>query len=202
MTSNISDLKRASIIKEATAMFLKHGFKTVSMDKIAQAAPVSKATLYKYFASKNHLLAAVVAELCASLLQTMNEISMDSENVESNLSKLAAAFVDLIFSEEGLATYRLVVSECYDFPELGQLVYDSGPKILLLQLEQYLVKINQFDSGRVSPAYYADAFLSLLKGDLHFQCLLGIKRLPTAIEKKAHINQVVTLYRQGFLDAH
>ena len=43
------DSKRQAIVAGATRMFLAHGFRQVSMDKIAAAAPVSKATLYNYF---------------------------------------------------------------------------------------------------------------------------------------------------------
>lgn len=179
-------------------MFLKHGFNAVSMDKIAQAAPVSKATLYKYFAGKNDLLAAVIGELCTSLLQTMDELSMDSASVEHNLKKIAAAFVDLIFAEESLAIYRLVIAECYAFPELGRLVYESGPKNALMQLERYLEHINTHQHITIPDvAFAADAFFSLLKNDLHFQCLLGIKAPPSAEEKTLLITQAVNLYRQG-----
>ena len=96
MTSDDSNLKRQSIIEGATTLFLKHGFKTVSMDKVAQAAPVSKATLYKYFSSKDFLLAAVIDDLCGDLWQTMHAVSMDSTDVEQNLKKIATAFVDLL----------------------------------------------------------------------------------------------------------
>ena len=203
MTSDASSLKRQSIIKGATKLFLKHGFNTVSMDKIAQSAPVSKATLYKYFDSKNDLLAAVIDELCGSLWQTMEDVPVDSENVEHNLKKIASAFVNLIFSNEGLAIYRLIVAECYDFPELGKLVYETGPKSALSQLEQYLNTINQRDQlNIIDLTFAADSFFSLLKGDLHFQCLLGIKKPPSNEEKKVLINQVVAIYMQGFLYGH
>ena len=195
--------KRQSIIKGATTLFLKHGFNTVSMDKVAQSAPVSKATLYKYFDSKNDLLAAVIDELCGSLWQTMEDVPIDSESVEHNLKKIASAFVNLIFSKEGLAIYRLVVAECYDFPELGKLVYETGPKSALSQLEQYLNTINKRDQVNITDlTFTADSFFSLLKGDLHFQCLLGIKAPPSVVEKKALINQVVAFYMQGFLYDH
>lgn len=203
MTSDANHSKRQSIINGATTLFLNHGFNATSMDKIAQSAPVSKATLYKYFASKNDLLVAVIDELCGSLWHSMEGVPIDSENVEHNLKKIASAFVDLIFSKEGLAIYRLIVAECYDFPELGKLVYGAGPKSALFQLEQYLGGLNQRDQFSITdPAFAADSFFSLLKCDLHFQCLLGIKAPPTIAEKTALINQVVAIYMQGFLYAH
>ena len=200
MASDTSNLKRQNIIEGATMLFLKHGFQTVSMDKVAQAAPVSKATLYRYFSSKDMLLAAVIDELCADLWQTMDEVSMDLSSIENNLKKIATAFVDFIFSEQGLAIYRLVVAECTDFPELGELVYKTGPKTALSQLEHYLAEINQQDNINIPDiTFAADSFFSLLKGELHFQCLLGIKPLPTVIEKEQHINQIVTFFIQGWL---
>ncbi len=199
MASDTRNTKRQNIIKGATVLFLKHGFHTVSMDKVAQAAPVSKATLYKYFSSKDYLLAAVIDELCTDLWQTMGEVSMDS-SIEDNLKKIATAFVDFIFSEQGLALYRLVVSECDEFPELGELVYKTGPKTALSQLEHYLAEINQQDHVTITDiTFAADSFFSLLKGEQHFQCLLGIKSLPSAVEKERHIHQVVAFFLQGWL---
>jgi len=203
MTVKPSDTKRKDIIKGATAMFLMHGFNSVSMDKIARSAPVSKATLYKYFSSKSDLLAAVISELCTVLLQTIDDLSVESDSVEDNLNKIAIGFVDLIFTEEALAIYRLVISECHAFPELGQLVYNSGPQAALELLERYLEKINRYEQISIPDTdFAADAFFSMLKGDLHFQCLLGTKVAPSKLQKMEHINKVVGVYMQGFLYAH
>jgi len=200
MPSDTSRSKRQNIIKGATELFLKHGFHIVSMDKIAKAAPVSKATLYKYFKSKDALLAAVIDDdLCADLWQSMDEVTMNS-SIENNLKKIASAFVDFIFSEQGIAIYRLVVAECYGFPQLGELVYKTGPKNLLSQLEHYLTEINLQQQVTITDVHFAaDSFFSVLKGELHFQCLLGIKPLPTAIEKENHINQIVRFFLQEWL---
>ena len=87
------DPKRQAIIDAATRMFLAHGYRNVSMDKIAQAAPVSKATLYHHFNGKPALLAAAVSDLCTSLLRTMTEVVTESGDVENNLKKIAASFM-------------------------------------------------------------------------------------------------------------
>ncbi|MEF3074953.1 MULTISPECIES: TetR/AcrR family transcriptional regulator [unclassified Methylobacter] len=202
MISKSIDPKRQAIIEAATRMFLAHGYRNVSMDKIAQAAPVSKATLYNHFDSKNALLAAVVSNLCASLLQTMSEAVIDSDDVEKNLKKIAASFMDLFFSEDGMAGYRLFITESRDFPELGQLVYESGALPALTGLENYLRRLN--DDGRFSiadPVFAANAFFNLLKGDLYFPCLLGIRPLPSGDEKNRVINEVIPFYLQGILHA-
>ena len=196
------DPKRQAIISGATHMFLAHGYRNVSMDKIAQAAPVSKATLYNHFDSKNDLLAAVISGLCRSLLQTMTQATIESDDVENALKKIATSVVDLIFAEDALAIYRLVVAESQDFPELSQLFYESGPQAALTQLEDYLRRLNA--SGRFNiadPAFAADAFFSMLKGDLHSRCLLTKTRRPSAEEKKRLVTQVISFYMRGILHA-
>jgi TetR/AcrR family transcriptional repressor of mexJK operon len=197
-----SDSKRQTIIDSATRLFLAQGFRQVSMEKIAIAAPVSKATLYHYFASKDALLAEVIAQVSDSLLQTMSQAVLEVDNVESNLEKIAQSFVELIFSEEGLNLYRLVIAESRDFSGLGQIVYENSCRPILTQLENYLQQLNA--SGRfliTEPKFAADAFFSLLKGDRHFQCLLGTQSLPSAPEKQALINQAVSFYLRGVIHA-
>jgi len=201
MTLELVNIKRQSIIEGATQMFLQYGFNASSMDKIAQAAPVSKATLYKYFDSKDALLAAVIEHLCLNLFQVVDDAIAETESIENILKKIASAFVELIFSEDALGLYRLIITECRDFPQLGQLVYDSAPKIVNTQLITYLDSLNQRNEVTLLDVNFAaDAFISLLKGELHFQCLLGIRTIPTSEEKKVHIEQVVKLFIQGFFN--
>lgn len=202
MTSETTDPKRQAIIDGATRMFLMHGYRNASMDKIAQAAPVSKATLYNHFDSKSALLSAVIAERCASLLQTMSQATIDSDDVENNLSQIAASAVELMYAEDALAIYRLIVAESPDFPEIGQLFYQSGPELVLTQLEDYFRRLNEQGRCRIDdPVFAADAFFSMLKGDLHTRCLLSKDVRPSVDDKKRLVEQVVAFYMRGMIDA-
>lgn len=190
--------KRHAIVQAATRLFLTHNYRSVSMDKIAHAAPVSKATLYNHFTSKNDLFAAVVGELCNSLLQTIT--LSEEDNAEQTLQKIAASFVELLYSADGLAMYRLVISESHEFPELGQLIYDNGARLALTQLETYLQQLQNSGCFHIPDTRFAaDAFFSLLKGDLHFRCLLGIQAAPTEQEKTALCESATAFYLRGIL---
>jgi TetR/AcrR family transcriptional repressor of mexJK operon len=202
MTSESLDPKREAILNAATRMFLSHGYRNVSMDKIAQAAPVSKATLYNHFDSKNALFSAVISSFCASLLHTMSRATVESHDVESTLTQIATSAVDLIYAEDALAIYRLVVAESPDFPELGELFYQSGPQIVLKQLEDYFRQLNAAGEFKTSdPVFAADAFFSMLKGDLHLKCLITKTVRPSADEKKRLVSQVIHFYMQGMAHA-
>jgi|GEM_PF-1515256 len=53
---------RARIVNAATAVLLEHGYKQMRVDDVADAASVSRPTLYSYFASKELLLIAAMSE--------------------------------------------------------------------------------------------------------------------------------------------
>jgi len=199
---SVSDSKRAAIIQAATALFLKQGVQKASMSAIAEAAPVSKATLYKYFESKDVLLVACISEFCTDLLQSMALVTLESDSVENTLEAIATDFVDLIFDQQGLALYRLVIAECSDFPELAEMVYASVPKVALQIVQGYLESVNRLGIFNIKETEFAaESFFCLLKGERHFQCLLGVKPPPSKIEKQQMIDKVIKVYIQGFLYA-
>jgi AcrR family transcriptional regulator len=53
--------RRLHILRVATEMFARQGYRKTSMDEVAQRAGVAKGTLYTYYATKNELLFAAVA---------------------------------------------------------------------------------------------------------------------------------------------
>ena len=52
--------KREAILSAAVELFMSQGFAGTSMDSLATAANVSKATLYSHFADKNTLYRAII----------------------------------------------------------------------------------------------------------------------------------------------
>lgn len=53
--------KRARILKAGTDLFVQQGYRKTSVDEVAQAAGVSKGTVYLYFKNKNDLLMHAMA---------------------------------------------------------------------------------------------------------------------------------------------
>src|SRR5271157_6368560 len=56
--------KHQLVLDAAATLFMAHGYGAISMDAIARAAGVSKATLYAHFSSKDLLFATIVREAC------------------------------------------------------------------------------------------------------------------------------------------
>lgn len=190
--------KRQSILEAATRAFIAHGYSGTSMEAIAEAAPVSKPTLYNHFKSKQDLFGAVIECRCEALLGTLASVQTGLNDPVAGLRAIASAFIDLLYANEAIQLYRLIIAEQQHFPELGELIYRSGPVPVLRQMSSYLAELNARGilsiedletSGRL--------FLDMLKGDQHFRCLLGLQPGLSEAEKRHLIDAAVSLFLKG-----
>lgn len=80
---------KEKIIKKASELFLKLGFKSVTMDDIACEMCISKKTIYKYFCNKEILIEESTTQVHKQVNQTINEIlSIDYNAIEENFQVL------------------------------------------------------------------------------------------------------------------
>src|SRR5213596_1903135 len=68
------DSSRQRIVEAARAHFFSHGFRSVTMDDLAEELAISKKTLYAHFPSKIALLEAVLADKFAGVEAKLKEI--------------------------------------------------------------------------------------------------------------------------------
>jgi AcrR family transcriptional regulator len=68
------DPTRQRIVEAARVHFFGHGFRSVTMDDLAEELAISKKTLYAHFPGKFDLLDAVLADKFASVEATLKEI--------------------------------------------------------------------------------------------------------------------------------
>src|SRR5438046_5528261 len=69
------DCRRQRIVEAARAHFVSHGFRSVTMDDLAEQLAISKKTLYAHFPSKIALLEAVLADKFAGVEAKLEEIT-------------------------------------------------------------------------------------------------------------------------------
>lgn len=78
---------REKILERANDLFLKLGFKSVTMDEIANELAISKKTIYKYYENKETLIEACVINMQDSIDQIINSISNQGLNaIEENFA--------------------------------------------------------------------------------------------------------------------
>ena len=118
----ISEKKRAAIVDAARKNFLTHGYAGAGMAEIAHDADVSTATLYKHFASKEALFAAVVKQVARSTgdysgLFTPNDTARDI------LYKVCRTYLAAQFEQDANALMRIVMAEVPGAPQLARETY-------------------------------------------------------------------------------
>src|SRR5215467_15952615 len=69
------DPNRQRIINAARGHFFNHGFRSVTMDDLAEELGISKKTLYAHFPGKFDLLEAVLADKFAGVEATLKEVT-------------------------------------------------------------------------------------------------------------------------------
>jgi AcrR family transcriptional regulator len=69
------DPTRQRIVDAARVHFFSHGFRSVTMDDLAEELGISKKTLYAHFPGKIDLLEAVLADKLAAVEATLKEVT-------------------------------------------------------------------------------------------------------------------------------
>jgi len=169
--------KAESILAAAKRMFLESGFGAVSMDAIARAAGVSKATVYAHFAGKEELFGAVIARECERYLSEFSTGELDPGNARMSLAMLGRRFLELLLSPDALALHRIILGEVGRFPALGEVFWRAGPERNLGQIEAFLTAAARAGSLEITDARLAaEQFAALVRGEVQLRHLLRLEQ--------------------------
>lgn len=183
------------VLDGARTVFLSDGFEGASVDDIARAAGVSKATLYSYFPDKRFLFMQVAKTECQRQADLAIEtIDMDAP-IRQVLHDIATEMVDFMTSRFGKQIFRICVGESDRFPELGREFYESGPVMIRAKLIDFFekgvargeLKIEDFELA-------AEQFHELSKADLFPKLVFNIADDFTHDEKERVVNGAVDMF--------
>ena len=163
--------KRSAILEGAKAVFLRKSFGLATMDDVAAAAGVGKQTVYRHFKSKEALFVGLVSSMCAQvggfLASAQDEQSDGSPEVE--LRELGWVLARSLITLDNLRLYRAIVAEAERLPELGQVFYENGAKVVRAFAAKILRK--RFDES--TAALRAATFVQLVLGDAYLELSIG-----------------------------
>ncbi|MDD3005913.1 TetR/AcrR family transcriptional regulator [Flavobacterium sp.] len=95
------------IIKKATDMFLKLGFKSVTMDDIASEMCISKKTIYKYFSNKEKLIEEGTEVVHKKIHLLMDNIVAQNHNAIVENFQIREMFKQMFQSFDQSPAYQL-----------------------------------------------------------------------------------------------
>lgn len=186
--------KPQQILDAARDLFTRDGFSGTSMDAVAKAAAVSKATIYAHFSSKEELFGAMMSAECGRYWPELMELEVPAGAPVEVLHALARRFMRFITSSYAISLLRIVAAESARIPELGRIFYESGPargRARFADFVRHLDRVGVLNAA--DPVKATDHFFSLMRGDLHIRCLIGIE-VPDEDQLDTHAREAVELF--------
>ena len=98
---------KEKIIAKASPLFLKLGFKSVTMDDIANEMCISKKTIYKYFDTKELLIEETTENLLDKIYLTISEIVAKNYNAIEENFEVINMIKEMFHSIETSPSYQL-----------------------------------------------------------------------------------------------
>lgn len=183
------------VLEGARDIFMSDGFEGASVDDIARAAGVSKATLYSYFPDKRLLFMEVARVECARQAETSLSGIDPKLPIADVLTHAARHMVNFFTSEFGQRVFRLCVAESDRFPDLGRAFYESGPAVVRAGLIAFMengIKKGELVIDDLSLA--ADQFGELCKADLFPRLVFSMDKSFDDAQKQRIVEGAVTTF--------
>jgi len=153
-----------NILTPCTEMFLTLGFKSVTMDDIAQKLGMSKKTLYAYYSNKEELIRACVFDFFNYVTEEINGICQQSKNPIIELHDIKMFMMRHIKNEKISPQYQL---KKY-YPEIFHELSDK-------QLGFMIGCVSKSLSEGVAMGLFRDNLNIPFIARLYFNGMMGIK---------------------------
>lgn len=175
------------ILAGAMREFLEHGYAGARIDRIVEAAGVSKATVYRYFPDKQALFTALIEQMsCRKNLFLMQNQSLDEAPI-SFLRRYANTMLDNVEADPQVLTFlRIILGESGRFPELARAFVANVEKVGLDFLAHYFATHPRLRIA--DPEMTARVFIGTL---IHFVMLRNV----------LHSGDLVPMDRDRLLDS-
>jgi len=157
-------------VTASAEVFLEIGYERASMDEVARRAGGSKATLYKYFSSKEELFETVVRNYSARFLteaaSRLNGPESKNRSLEQKLTQFGEDMLRVLTCDnQALQIYRVVMGEA-GHSDIGKLFLESGIRQSMEALAEEMAQAMQRgELDEADPMLRAMQFSTLVKAE-------------------------------------
>ena len=148
---------RKKIINKATELFLNFGFKSVTMDDIANALGMSKKTIYVHFANKTKLVESTTFHLFDTICDGIDDICEQASNPIEELYSIKKFVMIHLKNEKTSPQYQLKKYYPQIHMRLKTKQFDKMHKSVLESLNQGVITgvfRNSIDADFISRMYF------------------------------------------------
>ena len=178
--------------------FLNDGYAATSMSVIADLLGGSKATLYKYFPSKEALFEAMMERHGAAAFAVLTENVLPTDDVRGLLHGFGTRFLRKLSTADTLKMARLVHGEGVRVPEVARIFFAYGPDRAHGHLSDRLAAMAA--DGLIhcpEPLLTAKQFLGMVRGDIHMRQVCGLVDPPDDAQIDHLVDHAVKLIAPG-----
>jgi len=186
-----------NLMEAATREFLARGYRHGSIETVARASGIGKATIYRHFGDKAGLFRAVVLGSVESLSTPPLDLADDRRDPEFVLFDAGLKALELFVRPHSIALHRMVIEAATAFPDLASLVHDSLTDWSRASLARYFAGLAGSGGWAIDdPDWAACQFLNLAT---HGNLYLIASPPPDAAAQRRNVSEAVRLFLGGTL---
>ncbi|RSK39732.1 TetR/AcrR family transcriptional regulator [Mangrovimonas spongiae] len=155
---------KQNILKTAVDLFLNYGFKSVTMDDIANAQGISKKTIYQYFSNKTVLVEETVQYLFQTISSGIEDIRDQEKNPIDEIYEIKRFLMQNLKDEKSSPQFQL---EKY-YPKIFHDIKDKQYCVM-----QDCVSCN-LERGKNMGLFRDDLNVGFIS-KIYFNCMMALK---------------------------
>ncbi|EFC82607.1 TetR/AcrR family transcriptional regulator [Parafrankia sp. EUN1f] len=186
----------ARLRRAAVEIFLRDGYDRTTMEAVAQAAGITKRTLYARYADKRTLFLAVISWALARHERDPVELDRVPDGLTEGLTVIARSLLARAVDPDLVALHRMAIAEAARFPEFAAhsrtLVWSPRLQAVMSLLRRHAERGTiVVDDVEIA----AEQFIALVSMSPAWLATFGITRDPEAAER--HLRHAVALFLNG-----
>lgn len=163
---------RDKIVSRASDLFLKLGFKSVTMDDIAREMSISKKTIYKFFHNKEVLIEETTAAVHSDVHYIISEIVAKKHNAIEENFEIRKMFKEMFKSSDTSPIYQLKKH----YPEIYE-------KVMSREINECNMVFRQNIENGIAQGLYRDKISIATCVRFYYNLIFSIKE-QTSSEKE------------------
>ena len=158
----------------------------------------SKATLYKYFPSKDDLFVGIADQIVSRAPQD-DPLANPDAPIEEALDAFGLAILRGVTGERAVVLFRIALGEYGRFPQLAESLWRTGPQETYRRFHEFIARREASGELEVeNPQFAAEQFIAGIVGHIQLKVAMGEAEVPTEDEMHARVRSA----RETFLSRY
>jgi AcrR family transcriptional regulator len=179
------------VLDAATALFMERGFGRTTLDQVSERSQTGKSTLYRRYANKEALFAAVVTRSIDAMFDDLKAAPSDG-SVQDRLRHIGHELARVMLDARCVALMRITAAEAGNFPALATLGYQQSFDGTARFVAEAIIGPNGSEPiAAVLPV--ARRFVELALQPISFQAAFGVDPDLLKDQVSRHVDEAIIL---------